>query len=67
MSRTTTEMVLVPEVETRPRMTLNRNSRFIEDAVIVTEEEKGGMKHPNFIEANTFEITLKEFGKSTAC
>ena len=58
MSRTTTETVLVPEVEERTRMTLNRNSRFIEDAVIVSEEEKGGMNHPNFIEANTSGITL---------
>ena len=42
MSRSTTETALVPQMlESRPRMTLNRNSRFIEDAVIVTEEEKG--------------------------
>ena len=56
MSRTTTETVLVPQrAEARPRMTLNRN-RFIEDAVIVSEEGH----HPNFIEANTAGITLKE-------
>ena len=56
----TTETALVPQIaEARPRMTLNR-SRFIEDAVIVSEEEKEGMKHPNFIEANTSGITLKE-------
>ena len=60
MSRTTTETALVPQiVEARPRMSLLRPD-FIEDAVIVTEGEKKGQKHPNFIEANTAGITLKE-------
>ena len=59
MRRTTTETALVPEVEARPRMSLLR-TEVIEDAVIVSEEGKGGMNHPNFIEANTSGVTLKE-------
>ena len=55
MSRTTTETALIPEVEVRPRMSLLR-PEVIEDAVIVSEEGR----HPNFIEANTSGITLKE-------
>ena len=55
MSRTTTETALIPEVKVRPRMNLLR-SEVIEDAVIVSEEGR----HPNFIEANTSGITLKE-------
>ena len=55
MSRTTTETALIPEVEIRPRMSLLR-PEVIEDAVIVSEEGR----HPNFIEANTSGITLKE-------
>ena len=57
MSRTT-ETALVPEVEARPRMSLLR-PEVIEDAVIVSEEGH----HPNFIEANTSGITLKELTK----
>ena len=62
MSRTTetalAETALVPEVEARPRMSLLR-PEVIEDAVIVSEEGH----HPNFIEANTSGITLKELTK----
>ena len=55
MSRTTNGTALVPEVEVRPRMNLLR-PEVIEDAVIASEEKH----HPNFIEANTSGITLKE-------
>ena len=58
MSNSTTEMALVPEVESRPRMNLLR-SEVIEDAVIASEEKH----HPNFIEANTSGITLKELAE----
>lgn len=60
MRRRTTETALIPEVEVRPEMKPNRN-RFIEDAVIVSEENgKDVKKHPHFIEANTSGITLIE-------
>ena len=51
MKRTTTETAL------------NR-SGFIEDAVTVQEENREGVKnHPNFIEANTPGITLRELAE----
>ena len=51
MRRTTTETAL------------NR-SGFIEDAVTVQEENGEGIKnHPNFIEANTSGITLRELAE----